>query len=56
MSTTPDHPGYIIDMFDGSVWITQDGKVTTEWSERGIWPTLEAAQEMVERIMGPEVE
>ena len=35
--------GYILDVFDGSCWITQDGQVTDKWIERGIWPTPEAA-------------
>jgi len=38
-------PGYILDMFDGSVWITQDGRVTDKWEERGVWPTFEAAEQ-----------
>ena len=44
-------PGYILDVFDGSAWITQDGQVTDKWQERGIWPTPEAAAEMLERYL-----
>ena len=42
-------PGFILDVFDGSVcgWITQDGRLTHRWHERGIWPTPEAAAEML---------
>ena len=46
-------PGYILDVFDGSAWITQDGKVTDKWHERGIWPTPEAAAEMMQRCLSP---
>lgn len=45
--------GYILDVFDGSAWVTQDGRITTEWSERGVWPTQEAAAEMMERCLSP---
>lgn len=43
--------GYILDMFDGSAWITQDGQVTDKWEERGIWPTYEAASEMMKKCL-----
>ena len=46
-------PGYILDVFDGSAWITQDGRVTDKWAERGVWPTPEAAAEMMERCLSP---
>jgi len=36
-------PGYILDILNGSCWITQAGTVTDKWHERGIWPTPEAA-------------
>jgi len=45
--------GYILDVFDGSAWITQDGQVTDKWHERGIWPTPEAAAEMMQRCLSP---
>jgi hypothetical protein len=44
-------PGYILDVFDGSAWITQDGRITDKWHERGIWPTPEAAAEMMQRCL-----
>lgn len=46
-------PGYILDVFDGSAWITQDGQVTDKWQERGIWPTREAAAEMMHQCLSP---
>jgi hypothetical protein len=46
-------PGYILDVFDGSAWITQDGQVTDKWQERGIWTTPEAAAEMMQRCLSP---
>lgn len=46
-------PGYILDVFDGSAWITQDGQVTDKWQERGVWPTPEAAAEMMKRCLSP---
>jgi hypothetical protein len=44
-------PGYILDVFDGSAWITQDGRVTDNWHERGVWPTPEAAEEMMQQFL-----
>jgi hypothetical protein len=44
-------PGYILDVFDGSAWMTEDGRVTDKWSERGVWPTAEAAQEAMNRFL-----
>lgn len=46
-------PGYILDVFNGSAWITQDGHVTDKWEERGVWPTPEAAAEMMQRCLNP---
>jgi hypothetical protein len=46
-------PGYILDVLDGSAWITQDGQVTDKWQERGVWPTPEAAAEMMQRCLSP---
>jgi hypothetical protein len=43
-------PGFIIDVFDGSAWITKDGQITDKWSERGIWPTAAEAEEMRQKI------
>ena len=44
-------PGYILDVCDGSAWITPDGQVTDQWQERGIWPTPEAAADMMQRCL-----
>lgn len=44
-------PGFIIDVFDGSAWLTQDGKVTSRWEERGFWQTIEEAEEMMQRVL-----
>ena len=44
-------PGFILDVFDGSAWITQDGQVTDNFIDRGVWPTKEAAEEMMERCL-----
>lgn len=46
-------PGYILEVFDGSAWITQDGQVTDKWQERGVWPTPKAAAEMMQRCLSP---
>lgn len=42
------HPGYCIDLFDGSLWLMQDGKLTPQYEERGVWATLAEAEEAVE--------
>lgn len=49
-----EHPGFILDVFDGSAWITQDGRVTTEWAERGVWPTEEAAAQAMHQFLAQE--
>jgi hypothetical protein len=36
-------PGYIVDLFEGSAWLTKDLQVTTVWSERGVWATQDEA-------------
>jgi hypothetical protein len=46
-------PGYILDLFDGSAWMTQDGRVTDKWNERGVWPTAESASEAMRRFLYP---
>lgn len=51
--TTECPTGYCIDMFDGSVRITQDGKVTDKWEERGTWPMLDEAEAARERFSKP---
>lgn len=49
-------PGYILDLFDGSAWMTQDGRVTDRWNERGVWPTAECAAEAMRRFLSPNTE
>ena len=44
-------PGYILAVFDGKAWITQDGHVTDKWEERGIWPTQAAADEAMQMFL-----
>lgn len=46
-------PGFILDIFDGSAWLTQTGQVTDKWEERGIWPTEEAASAALETFFKP---
>lgn len=36
-------PGYIVEIFKGSAWLTKDLQVTTVWRERGVWATQEEA-------------
>ena len=36
-------PGYIVELFEGSAWLTLGLGVTTVWSERGVWATQEEA-------------
>lgn len=43
--------GYIIDIFDGSAWLTRDLKVTTQWHERGIWTTSEEAKAAMDEAL-----
>jgi len=35
-------PGFILKVKDG--WVTQAGQFTMVFSERGVWPTQEAAE------------
>jgi len=35
-------PGFILKVKDG--WVTQDGRFTTLFSERGVWPTQAEAK------------
>jgi hypothetical protein len=36
--------GFIVELFEGGPWLAQDGGVTIEWAERGVWTTGKAAQ------------
>lgn len=48
--------GYCIEMFDESVWLTQDLKITPDYGKRGIWKTFEEAQEaMKEALKEPQL-
>lgn len=37
-------PGFIVEIARGGPWLTKDGWWTTEWLERGVWDTPEAAE------------
>lgn len=49
-----DAGGFIIDVFDGSAWITQDGRVTDKWDERGVWLTQDEASAAMRRFLTDE--
>ena len=44
-------PGYIVDLFEGSAWLTKDLQVTTVWAERGVWATQEEANKAMMTVM-----
>ena len=44
-------PGFSIDFFEGSAWLTKDGQITNEWSKRGVWSTEEEAREAYEKVL-----
>lgn len=44
-------PGYIVDLFEGSAWLTKDLQVTTVWSERGVWSTQAEANAAMMAVM-----
>lgn len=44
-------PGYIVDLFEGSAWLTKDLQVTKVWSERGVWPTQAEAHAAMMVVM-----
>ena len=52
-ASNPD--GYVLEIFDGSAWVTQDGKITFDREKRGVWPTAEAAEEMMQRCLNFDV-
>lgn len=37
-------PGFILTVEPGKSWLTSEGEVTTVFSERGVWETLEEAE------------
>jgi len=43
--------GFIIDLFEGSAWLTNDLQVTTIWAERGVWATQEEANKAMMTVM-----
>jgi len=44
-------PGFIVDLFEGSAWLTNDLQVTTVWAERGVWATQEEAKKAMMAVM-----
>lgn len=44
-------PGYIVDLFEGSAWLTLGLQVTTKWEERGVWPTQAEAYAAMMAVM-----
>ena len=48
MLSSLNFPGYCIEMFEGSVWLTKEGKITPNYDERGIWMTLPEAKAALE--------
>ncbi len=37
-------PGFILVVFGGRVWFTQDGELTNDWNKRGVWKTVQEAE------------
>lgn len=37
-------PGFILSVFGGRGWFTQDGELTNDWNKRGVWPTQAEAE------------
>jgi len=57
VSTEASNPeGYILEIFDGSAWVTQDGKITFDREQRGVWTTAGAAEEMMQRCLNFDLE
>lgn len=48
-------PGIILEI-EGAVlqWITQDGQITPDWRQRGIWPTEVEAIAVRNRVVEPD--
>lgn len=36
-------PGYFLEVAEGGPWFRQDGTVTTEFAERGLWASISEA-------------
>ncbi len=50
------HQGYIIEIAEGGPWLAQDGTVTINWGERGVWHELTDAELALARSLSPNVE
>lgn len=48
--------GYIIAIAEGGPWLAQDGTVTINWAERGIWHELSDAELALARSLSPNAE
>lgn len=46
--------GYILVIKPGGKWVTQDGQTTTVFGNRGVWATVEEAEEVQNYISGGE--
>lgn len=47
-------PGFILMTSDEREWFTQDGRLTQKWSELGVWPTREEANEFLNQLFPDE--
>jgi hypothetical protein len=45
-------PGFIVVVF-AKGWLTKTGRVTFEFSERGVWPTQESAEAARDKFLTP---
>ena len=45
-------PGIILEIRGGKAWITQAGQITTDWRQRGIWPTAVEAIAVLDQVFG----
>ena len=43
-------PGYILEVAENGPWLRQDGSVTDQWNERGVWATSAEAAAALERF------
>lgn len=56
MNVTTDPPrsdscGYYIEVAEHGPWLRQDLSVTPNWTERGVWPTMQAAEDAMEESL-----
>lgn len=47
------HTGYIVEVVENEAWLTQDGKVTTVYDERGVWHEVDDARLALAYSMNP---